>query len=210
MEYVLPVLLGILSSSGIFLPGLLNITAAKICLKAGRARARIFSLGAVSIIFIQAYIAVSFAKFINRRPDIIYMLEEIGLVIFVLLTAYFFFFAKKPKEDLGEEIVVRRSKTGDFFFGVLLSTLNVFPIPFYVFASITFASYKLFTFTRLYIFLFILGAVIGSYLIFSLYIVFFKKFEHKAAFILKNINYFLGTITGIIAVITIFKIIGSS
>ena len=92
MRIVLPVFLGLfLSSAGIVLPGLLNMTAAKISLKEGRQRALLFALGATLIIFFQTYIAVSFAKFLYRRPDIIYMLEEIGLIIFLMLTLFFFF-----------------------------------------------------------------------------------------------------------------------
>jgi len=40
-----------------------------------------------------------------------------------------------------------------------------------------------------------------------LYIVFFKKFQHKTEFFMRNVNYFIGAITGIIAIMTALRII---
>lgn len=207
MKIVLPLFLGIfVSSVGIVLPGLLNMTAAKISLRDGRTRAVIFAAGATAIVFIQTYIAVSFAKFINRNPYVIEILQEIGLAIFTLLTVYFIFLARKPKRPVEEKVVKLRSRTGEFFMGTLLSALNFFPIPYYVFVSITLSTYDYFYFTQLFVFLFVVGVVIGSFAIFYLYIVFFKKIEHKAGYFMENVNYFIGAVTGLIAVITFIRI----
>ncbi|WP_297332749.1 LysE family transporter [Flavobacterium sp.] len=208
MDFILPVVLGFfIAAAGILLPGLLNITAAKIGLREGRQRAMIFALGATSVIFIQTYIAVSFAKFINSRPDIIHLLEEMGLGVFTVLTIYFLFFAKKPKPKLEDEVVVLRSRTGEYFLGVLLSALNFFPVPYYVFMSVTLSRHGYFFFDSLFIFLFVMGAITGSFFSFYLYIIFFRRFEHKADFFLKNINFFLGGITGLVSIITLIKIL---
>ncbi|MCO6148021.1 LysE family transporter [Flavobacterium sp. NRK1] len=208
MEIVLPLVLGIVvSATGIMLPGLINMTAAKISLKEGRRRAVFFALGATVVVFFQTYIAVSFAKFINSRPDIIYLLEETGLVIFSALTIFFLFIAKKKKLKKEKEIIKRNSLTGNFFLGALLSALNFFPIPYYVFVSVSLSAYKYFYFTHLFVFLFVMGVVAGSFSVFYLYIVFFKKIEHKTDFFLQNINYLLGSVTGLISVITLIKIL---
>mgnify|MGYP006143958631 CR=1 FL=1 len=209
MEIILPIFLGItLSSGGIILPGLLNMTAVKISLRDGRQRAVIFSLGATTVVLIQCYIAVTFAKFIDRNPEIKDLLQEIGLGVFLVLTIYFIFLAKTPrlKVDNEEEVVKLRSKTGEFFLGVLLSALNFFPIPYYVFVSITLYTYGYFYFTPLYIFLFVASAVIGTFSTFYLYIAFFKKIGTNAAFLMRNINYIIGSITGLIALITFIRI----
>lgn len=206
MEIVLPLILGIvISAAGIALPGLINMTAAKISLKEGRQRAVIFALGATTVVFFQTYIAVSFAKFINSRPDIIYILEEAGLIIFVSLTIFFFFIAKKKKKKKEKDVVKLGSRTGNFFLGSLLSALNFFPIPYYVFVSVSLSKSNYFYFTPLFIFLFVIGVVVGSFSVFYLYIVFFKKIEHKTDFFMQNINYLLGSVTGLISIITIIK-----
>lgn len=208
MEIVLPLVLGIvISAAGILLPGLINMTAAKISLKEGRQRAVIFALGATTIVFFQTYIAVSFAKFINSRPDIIYMLEETGLAIFIVLTIFFLFIAKKKKHKKEKDVVKLNSRTGNFFLGALLSALNFFPIPYYVFVSVSLSTYDYFHFTNLFVFLFVMGVVIGSFSVFYLYIVFFKRFENRADFFMQNINYLLGSVTGLVSIITLIKIL---
>ncbi|MFL9845469.1 lysine transporter LysE [Flavobacterium rhizosphaerae] len=210
MYIILPVVFGFLSSFlTTLMPGLLNITAAKICLKEGRSNAVIFSVGAACTVFVQAFIAVSFAKFIFSRPDIIYILQEAGIVIFALLSVFFFFIAKKPKQNPDSEIVNTRSGTGNFFLGVMLSALNLFPIPFYVAISIWLSQADYFNFDTLYIFLYVSGAMIGAFASFYVYVLFFRRFEDKAAFFLRNSNYFIGSITALIVVLTILRIWGN-
>lgn len=208
MDIAAPLIIGfVMSAIGIVLPGLLNMTAAKISLRDGQQRAVVFSLGAVCVIFIQTYIAVSFAKFINRRPDIISLLEEVGFAIFSVLTIYFLFIAKKKKPKVEQEVVKLRSRTGNFFLGMLLSALNFFPIPYYVFISITFAKNGYFKFEHLFVFLFVVGASLGGMAVFYLYIRFFKKIGRRTKFFLNNSNYFIGSVTGIVAIITLIKIL---
>jgi threonine/homoserine/homoserine lactone efflux protein len=208
MDIVLPLLLGIvISAAGIILPGLINMTAAKIAIKEGRRRAVVFALGATTVVFFQTYLAVSFARFINDRRDIIHMLEETGLVIFATLTIFFLFIAKKKKPKAEKQIAKQSSYVGNYFLGALLSGLNFFPIPYYVFVSISLSSSGYFYFTPLFVFLFVMGVVVGSFSVFYLYIVFFKKIEHKTDFFMQNINYLLGSVTGLISIITLIKIL---
>ena len=210
MQIVLPLAMGVvLSAAGVVLPGLLNMTAAKLSLKEGRQRAVIFALGAALVVFFQTYIAVSFAKFLYGEPHIIYVLEEIGLVIFTVLTIYFLFIARGKKKKKAKDVGKLGSRGGNFLLGALLSALNFFPIPYYVFISVSFSSYGYFTFDRLFIFLFVIGVMVGSFSIFYLYIVFFKRIENRTDFFMKNVNYFIGGVTGLISVITLIKIIRS-
>lgn len=209
MNYFLPLILGFTAASvGVAPPGLLNMTAAKVSAVDGRSRAVIFALGASVTVIFQTYIAVLFAKFIDRNPDVITLLQEIGLFIFSGLTVYFFWAGKKKKKE--QEELKMKSKTSRFFLGMLLSFLNLLPIPYYVFLSVWFSRKGWFFFNQSYIWLFVLGAVVGSFLIFYLYILFFKKKEKdKPSFLMTNGNYIIGTVTGIISLVTLFKIINS-
>ncbi len=190
---------------GITPPGLINMTAAKVNLKEGKRSAFWFVLGAVTVIFFQAYLAILFARFIDGRPDIIVLLREIGFGIFIILTIYFLWIAKTPK--IKNEKIKRKSTSTRFFLGMLLSGINFFPIPYYVFVSITLASYTLFSFDTTSIFVFVSGVVLGSSLVFYCYITFFKKIENKADWIMKNMNTIIGSITGLIAILTLLNII---
>lgn len=203
---ILPLIFGFVSAFiGIIPPGLLNMTAAKINNKEGKRNALWFVIGAILIICIQVFFAVLFAKIINRRPDLVILLREIGFVIFAGLSIYFLWLAKKPKEKIKK--FKKNSKTSRFFLGMLLSALNLFPIPYYVFISITLASYKLFSFDTTSIVIFVNGVVLGSFLVFYFYISFFNRIKNKRDFILKNMNTIIGSITGLISIITLINII---
>lgn len=190
---------------GITPPGLINMTAAKVNLKEGKTSAYWFVLGAVIVIFFQATLAILFARYIEGRPDVIVLLREVGFVIFSVLTIYFLLIAKKPKAKKGK--IKKKSTSTRFFLGMLLSALNFFPIPYYVFVSVTLASYNLFVFDIAHVFVFVTGVVLGSFLVFYLYITFFQKIEGKTDYMMKNMNTIIGSITGLIALITLINIV---
>ena len=181
------------------------MTAAKINLKEGKKNALWFVVGAVIIIFFQVYVAVLFARVIDDRPDVVTLLREVGFVIFSILTIYFLFIAKGPKTKKSK--IKKSSKKSRFFLGMLLSGLNFFPIPYYVVVSVTLASYNLFEFENNIIFTFVLGSVLGSFAVLYSYIAFFKSIESKTDYLLKNMNRIIGSITGIIAVVTLINIL---
>jgi threonine/homoserine/homoserine lactone efflux protein len=208
MNVGLPLIFGFIAAAvGITPPGLINMTAAKVSLKNGRHEAISFAIGATVIVLVQTFLALLFAKFIDSRPDVINLLQEIGVIIFMGLTVYFFWKAGKPKQP--KEEIKMRSKTNRFFLGMLLSALNLFPIPYYVFVTITLSSYGYFFFDRFFVYAFVLGAGLGSFLVFYLYILFFKKREAKSSFLMDNGNYIIGTITGLVALFTLFKLFKS-
>lgn len=206
MGYSLPLFLGFLTASfGITPPGLINMTAAKVSINEGRNQAIIFALGATVVVLIQTFIGVIFARFIDENPYVVILLREAGLLIFTILTIYFFFFAKKVKPE--KEEAKLHSKKSRFFLGMLLSALNFFPIPFYVFISVTLASYHYFVFELPFIYTFVFGSGLGAFFGFYCYIAFFKKLESRTTFIIDNMNYIVGSITGLVSVITLVNVI---
>lgn len=207
MVYLAPLLSGFIAAAiGIIPPGLINMTAAKINLKEGKKNALWFVIGAIFVIFLQVYLAVLFARVIDNRPDVITLMREIGFVIFSILTIYFLFIAKEPKSKKKSKIK-KSSKKSRFFLGMLLSGLNFFPIPYYVVVSVTLASYNLFVFENTVIFTFVLGSVLGSFAVLYSYIAFFGRIEKKTDYIMRNMNTIIGSITGLVAVVTLFNIL---
>lgn len=206
MGYALPLFFGFLSSLiGIAPPGLINMTVAKIGLKEGRVRALVFAGGASVVVIFQAYLALLFARFIAVHPEVVLLLREVGLVIFLALTVYFFVSAKKVKPK--QHQVKLHSKRSRFFMGMLLSALNFFPIPFYVLIGLTLASYQLFRFDAPQLQLFTLGAGLGAYTAFWCYVAFFKKMEKRTKGIQDNMNYIIGSVTGLVSVFTLLNIL---
>src|SRR5690554_7751892 len=74
----------------------------KIYKKEGIKNANSFMLGTFIIIALQTYLAVFFARIIDKSLFITGILREVGLVVFTLLTVYFFV-VKPPKkiEEIG-------------------------------------------------------------------------------------------------------------
>jgi threonine/homoserine/homoserine lactone efflux protein len=206
MLFYLPLVLGFfIAFLAVIPPGLINMTAAKISLQEGKNEAISFALGASVIIFFQTFIAVLFARFINNHQEIVSTLQEIGIFIFSSLSIYFFWIAKKPKKIKTDSRV--KGKSNRFFLGMLLSTLNLLPIPFYVFASMTLAASGYFSFDKIPVAEFVIGVMIGSFTVFYIYIVAFKKIENKTEFLIPNINTIIGSVTTFMAVLTLFKLL---
>lgn len=207
MALLAPLLSGFIAAFiGIIPPGLINMTAAKINLKEGKKNAMWFVIGAVVVIFFQVYAAVLFAHVIDNRPDVVTLLREVGFVIFAILTIYFLFIAKEPITKKKSKIK-KSSKKSRFFLGMLLSGLNFFPIPYYVVVSVTLASYHLFVFETNAIFTFVLGSVLGSFAVLYSYIAFFGRIEKKTDYLMRNMNTIIGSITGLVAIVTLFNIL---
>jgi threonine/homoserine/homoserine lactone efflux protein len=207
MALLTPLLSGFIAAAiGIIPPGLINMTAAKINLKEGKKNALWFVIGAVLVIFFQVSVAVLFARVIDNRPDVVTLLREVGFVIFSILTIYFLFIAKEPQTKKKSKIK-KSSKKSRFFLGMLLSGLNFFPIPYYVVVSVTLASYHLFVFENNIIFTFVLGSVLGSFAALYSYIAFFGRIEKKTDYLMRNMNTIIGSITGLVALATLFNIL---
>lgn len=207
MRIFLPFFFGYLAAVvGVIPPGLINMTAAKVSLMEGKKRAMFFVLGALLMIFFQTYISVIFAQYINLHNEVVILLREIGFFVFLVLSIYFFKFAKKPSFSAEDHVAVK-SKMSRFFVGMFISAVNFFPIPYYVLISISMASCRIFTFETLPELALVTGAVFGSSTIFYLYVIFFNKLKTKTDFFINNMNKIIGTITGIVALLTLFNLV---
>ncbi|MTE26318.1 LysE family transporter [Winogradskyella ouciana] len=190
---------------GVIPPGLLNMTAARISLKEGPGRGITFSSGVCLVVFIQTYVAAIFARYLSNRPDIVEILQRVAFVIFVLITIYFLIIARNQKETKVEADV--RSKKSRFFHGMFLSALNVFPIPYQAYMTITMASFGWMDFERTSIITYVTGAAMGTFVMLYFYIFFFDKIKDKKFTSQKNMNYSIGAITGLVALITFINIL---
>ena len=195
----------IIAFVGVVPPGLLNMTAAKISLKEGSNRGILFSIGVCVIVCFQTYLATIFAKYLSNHPEVIDILQRVALVIFVLITIYYLLLARKePKPNVEVNV---RSKHRRFFQGMLLSALNMFPIPYQAYMTITLASIGWLTFETYSIMAYVAGAASGTFVMLYIYIFFFDKVKNEKLTSQKNMNYFIGSITGIIAIVTLINII---
>lgn len=195
----------VLAFIGVIPPGLLNMTAAKISLKEGASRGIVFSIGVCVIVCVQTYIAAIFARYLSHHPDVVVILKRVALILFVLITVYFLLLARKqPKPQIEANV---KSKHSRFFHGMLLSSLNVFPIPYQAYMTVTLASFGWLSFKQINIMSYVAGSAMGTFIMLYVYIFFFDKIKDKAFTSQKNMNYIIGSITGLIAIVTLINIL---
>ncbi len=195
----------IIAFIGVIPPGLLNMSAAKISMKEGYNRGIIFSMGVCVVVCIQSFVAAIFARYLSNHPDVIDILQRVALVIFFLISIYFLLLAKKqPKSILPAPPKSRHSR---FFQGMLLSGLNMFPIPFHAYMTLTLASFELMTFETLSIWSYVAGTACGTFVMLYIYIFFFDRIKGGALTTQRSMNYIIGGITGLVALITLINIL---
>jgi threonine/homoserine/homoserine lactone efflux protein len=195
----------IIALIGVIPPGLLNMTAAKVSLKEGHVRGVMFSIGVCVIVIIQTYLAAIFARQLSNHTEVVEILQRVAFVIFVLITVYFLLIAKEQPPQVVEPRV--RSKHSRFFQGVFLSSINVFPIPYHAYMTITLASFGWLDFSLFSIISYVAGAAMGTFVMLYLYIFFFDKIKNKSLSSQKSMNYLIGGITGVISIVTLINII---
>lgn len=190
---------------GVIPPGLLNMTAAKVSIKDGHTRGLVFSVGVCVIVILQTLIALVFARYLSNHQDVVDVLQRVAFVLFVLLTVYFLLIAKKTDKPNVDSNV--KSKKSRFFQGVLLSALNVFPIPYQAYMAITFTSFKWIKLDPLGITSYVAGAATGTFVMLYIYVFFFEKINSKKIKSQKGMNFIIGIITGVISIVTLINII---
>lgn len=204
MVFISHLLFGFLFSFlGSVTPSMLNMTALKISLEKDENEANKYALGVSLIVFIQTYIAVALTSYIAQNPSFLQNLEKGGVVIFILLSVYFYYESKKEKNQVKASSV---RKGSSFLSGLTLSMLNMFAIPFFCGTVATLDLFNLFSFDTFPILFFVIGSVLGTFFILFLYGKYAKQLQKKAGRITKNINLVLSILTGLVAVITLFKL----
>ncbi|MDX1829157.1 MAG: hypothetical protein R3342_06370 [Lutibacter sp.] len=203
MTYIIHFLYGIVMGYfGLISPGMLNMTALKISLTTNKSSAVKFAVGASLIVFIQAGIALFFADYLVKNPEIIRALKIVGVVVFLILAIFFFYLSRKEFKTNSTN-----SKMNYIFKGIGMSMANMLAIPFYLGLSIYLASIQIIIIKQPYIMFFVSGAAIGAFLLFYTYIVFAKIIKNKVSFIAKNINILLSVLFLILGILTLTKLL---
>jgi threonine/homoserine/homoserine lactone efflux protein len=205
MAFFLALVFGLfISIIGIIIPGMLNMTIAKISVKENKHQALRFAFGAVVVVFFQAFLGTYFAKFLDAHPVFSDGIKKIGTFIFIALTVVFTILGMRAHKQKTLTVQLENKKNR-FLFGMALSAINMLAIPWYAFTSLMVASKKWFYYDIISILLFSVAAALGTYVVFYWYAVFFKKIEHKLVFLVKNINFLIAFLTGLVAISSVYK-----
>jgi len=196
----------LISFLGVIPPGMLNMSAARISLEEGHNRSFIFSVGVCIVVGLQTYIATVFAKYLNQHPDVTSILKRVAVVIFLLISFYFFLTAKKQTSAVKVDARMR-SKQSRFFQGVLMSGLNIFPIPFQAYVVTSLLSVGWLQLDPTSIGAYIAGAAMGTFIALYIYILFFESIKNNKITSPKNMNYCIALITLAVAIVTFVNLI---
>jgi threonine/homoserine/homoserine lactone efflux protein len=203
MSYLLHIIYGlVMAYFGLISPGMLNMTALKIRINSSKSDSVKFALGASIIVFFQAGIALFFADYFSKNPNVIENLKIAGVIVFFILSVFFFLLSRKKMNPKGE-----KGNKNYLFRGMAMSVVNMLAIPFYLGVSLYLVSIDKIIIEQPFILLFVFGAVIGSFLLFYTYIVLAKIIIKKLSFIATNINIVLSILFLILGVVLLIKIL---
>jgi len=189
---------------GLIPPGLLNMTAAKIGVKQGRKPAVIFSFGVLLVVCVQTLVGIFFARYLEGYTAVVDVLQKVALGIFLALTFYFFVLAKDSRREVPKG--VKKSGANRFLYGLLLAAINLLPIPYWVYISMSFSAFGWFFFDPSLVLWAVIGSGSGTMSMLLLYIYFFRRRLPIGSFGF-NVNFLLGGITAVISLITIIRIV---
>jgi len=177
-------------------------TCVDINIKAGKYKA----FGAASVVFVQALIAIIIAKQILKNPDFKNNILILGVVVLAIMMVYFLIAATRQKATSQEPKPA--NATQSFFKGILISGLNVFPIPYFIVISTFFTPQNHIDFTWMTKLIFSFSAAVGSLTTFLLYVYFFDKIIKQNKLFKKYSNYFMALLMLCLLLITLYRVYG--
>ncbi len=191
---------------GVIPPGLVNMAIAKTCVdfsvKAGKQKA----FGAVTVVFVQALIAIIIAKEILNNPNFKENILLTGILVLGIMMIYFFIAARRQNIENKSEKAGKHSQS--FLKGVLISSLNVFPIPYFVVISTLFTPENHIDFTWTTKLIFALSASLGTLTTFLAYVYFFDKIIKQNKLFKQYSNYFMAALMLCLLIITLYRVYG--
>ncbi|WP_103865087.1 MULTISPECIES: LysE family translocator [Aquimarina] len=189
---------------GVIPPGLVNMTVARTCLEKGKKNGVLVAIGASIVVLFQALVAILLAKYIFFNPYIRNILLRTGAVIFFFMAIYFF---AKAKQKNAKIKVHKHNSTRSFFKGVMVSVINVLPIPYFCAIAAGMSVSGKIEYDAIKIIVFIIAAGTGTFVTLYFYVFSFLKIEKKTASITKYSNYFMAILMLILVIITLIRII---
>ncbi len=203
MQYLMHIALGfVMAFLSLIPPGMLNMTAVRTALEKGGRSGMWFALGAAVVVIPQAFVALVFAKFFAEHPEVVERLNYAGVVVLFLLSVVFFIQARKKFKGEGSK---KRGKS--FVVGLLMSSMNMLAIPFYLVLSSVLENRGLLITEQPYINLFVTGVFFGAFSLFMVYVRFAAIIHSRAQFIARNINYILSILFLVLGILTLLKIL---
>ncbi len=170
------------------------------------ARALVFGLGAAFVEFMQVLVALKFTTLFMENPMVEKCFQAISTVVFLAAGIYFLLYTKAKTPTAKSEIPHR--KRGEFLRGMLVSSLNLMVIPYWVFYGMALTANGLLRQEDLYLFIFSVGTMAGTFSLLCLYALLGVKILSKSEQMTKWVNRFIGLILVGFGLYQMCKLIG--
>ncbi len=198
MNFILCLLLGfVIAAMGSITPSFLNLTVVKYSLRNGKKPTFYLIAGYATVLFFQANLGAYLANILMKNSEYITLIQQIGTGILFLLSVNFFRVYYSSKEQKKEKEI---PKSKSYFYGILMSLLNMMAIPFYFTFISLLIGFEYFNYSYLNAFYFSIGSTIGSFTLYTIYAIVAKNIEHKLTFIASKMDFILGCLTGFVAI----------
>ncbi|MCB0549597.1 MAG: LysE family transporter [Phaeodactylibacter sp.] len=197
MDFLSPFFFGfLLAAVGIALPGMVNMTSVSVSIKQGMRAGLWYSAGSSVTIFLQAYIAVAFAGFLSRHPQVFTYIRATSVAIFLALAFFFFYQALHSKEAKAS-----RRKGSPFLLGMAVAGMNALNIPYFFTMGALLKAEGLIHLYAPYHLFFISGITLSAFIMLSAYARFAQFILKRANYFARNLNYFLSGLFLVLAVV---------
>ncbi len=198
MNFIICLLLGFcLASLGSITPSFLNLTVVKYSLRNGKKATFYLIAGYATVLFFQANIGAYLANVLMKNSSYITLIQKIGTGILFLLAINFFRLHFTATEKVKNKEI---PKSKSYFYGILMSALNMMAIPFYFTFISLLIGFNYFEYSLANAFYFSIGSTMGSFTLYTLYAIVAKNIEHKLVFIASKMDFILGCLTGVVAI----------
>lgn len=179
------------------MPSMLNITVIKFSINSGKKVAFHLILGIASVILIQSNVGAYLSSILMKNSDYVTTIQKIATVVLFLVSMNFFrIYLKTRNKDKPDRV----QKGTAYWYGFILSGLNVFALPFFFSVVSLLIGFKLFKYSLLNGLYFSIGSFLGTIVLLTLYSILAKKIEDKIAFLANKMDLILGYLTAIIAI----------
>ncbi len=186
---------------GVALPGLINMTSVSMTLKRGLKGGVLYSGGAATTIFLQAFLAIAFAGYLANHLEIFTSLRKIAILIFLVLAIVFLYAALNPKVKAGSQ-----RKGPSFLVGMAVAALNILNIPYYFTTGTLLETSGWIVIESPLRYLFVLWLSIGAFLGLLAYAYFAQYISRRATYFVRNLNYFLSGLFFVLAIVQMVQV----
>ncbi len=208
MDTLTAVSIGFLAATvATIFPGLLNMSAVSVSLRAGRATAYRFALGMALTFATQAGLAVFFANFFTRHPHVTLLMREWAVAVFAVLACFFIVKGIQAKRSA---LPRRRVEYGGrpLLKGAGLAMMNLLTVPFFFAICGWLLADGLLAGSGTARTGFTLGAGAGAMFCFGGYVRLADWMDRRAVFLTRNINFLMGGLLVILAVVQGVRVFG--